>query len=122
MSVMNRKGGGPDGVGLPAGAETSGGPSRRSVLRGAAGTGVAGLAAGTLIGLPAGQALAAPRPAARSASAAGHSAGKSAGETAEDVVVHLRDAGSGELEIFSGTSMIRLHDPDLASRLVRAIR
>jgi hypothetical protein len=38
------------------------------------------------------------------------------------VVVHLRDASSGELEIFSGTRMIRLHDLDLASRLVRAIR
>src|ERR1019366_6194286 len=38
---------------------------------------------------------------------------------ASDVVVHLRDVRSGEMDIFSGTGMTRLRDPDLASRLAR---
>jgi hypothetical protein len=40
----------------------------------------------------------------------------------EDVVVHVRDVRTGELDVFSGTSHIRLSDPDLAARLARAIR
>ena len=40
----------------------------------------------------------------------------------EPVVVHLRDARSGEMDIFSGTSRTRLRDPDLAARLARAAR
>jgi hypothetical protein len=121
MSGINRIGS-PDGVDMPQEANAVADPSRRSVLRGAAGAGAAGLAASTLIGLSASQALAAARPAARPASVAGHDADRPVGETAEDVVVHLRDAGSGEMEIFSGTRMIKLRDPDLARRLVRAIR
>jgi hypothetical protein len=46
-------------------------------------------------------------------------AGAAAGE---DVVVHVRDVRTGELDVFSGTSHIRLSDPDLAARLARAIR
>ena len=37
------------------------------------------------------------------------------------VVVYLRDASSGELEIFAGTSRTQVHDPALAARLARAI-
>jgi hypothetical protein len=99
-------------------------PSRRAVLRGAAGAGVAGVAASALIGLPASQALAStarstarPEPGKPSAEQAADAA-----RPARDVVVHLRDARSGEMDIFSGTSQTRLRDPDLASRLVRAIR
>ncbi len=121
----------------PAGARasvaggTGGGqadPSRRALLRGAAGAGVAGVAASTLIGLPAAQALASParsaapasgRGAAAKQSVAGQSAG--GGDSASDVVVHVRDARSGEMDIFSGTSLTRLNDPDLARRLMRAI-
>ena len=121
MSGMNRIGS-TGGVDVPGDAKAFADPSRRSVLRGAAGAGMAGAAASTLIGLPAGQALAAPRRGALPASAAGHEADKPAGETAEDVVVHVRDAASGDMEIFSGTAAARLRDPDLAGRLVRAIR
>ena len=121
MSGFNRTGS-PDGADMPGGAKAFADPSRRSVLRGAAGAGVTGIAASALIGLPAGQALAAPRPGVRPASAAGHEAGKPAGETAEDVVVHVRDAASGDMEIFSGTAAARLRDPEIASRLIRAIR
>ena len=89
---------------------------------------MAGVAASTLIGLPV-QALASPaRPAAPAAAGAAVGCGQSAvGESAggakpdRDVVVHVRDARSGEMEIFSGTSMTRLNDPDLARRLMRAI-
>jgi len=110
-------------------------PSRRALLRGAAGAGVAGVAASTLIGLPAAQALASTtRPAASAASrrrsadrppATGQPASSAqsanSAASASDVVVHVRDARSGELDIFSGTSMTRLTDPALARRLMRAI-
>jgi hypothetical protein len=37
------------------------------------------------------------------------------------VVVHVRDAKSGDIEVFSGTSQTSLRDKDLAARIVRAI-
>jgi hypothetical protein len=93
--------------------------SRRSMLRGAAGAGAAGLAAAAVASAatPALAAATSAVPAARSA----HSAAGPAG-AAEPVVVHLRDARSGEMDIFAGTSHIRLRDPDLAARLTRAVR
>ena len=94
--------------------ETTAAPSRRSVLRRAAGAGVATIAASTLVG-SAGQALAATaRPAAARAE-------HGEGPDAQNVVVHIRDARSGEMDIFSGTSKTRLRDRELAARLVRAI-
>ena len=111
-----------DGVGGAGPAQAD--PSRRALLRGAAGAGVAGVAASTLIGLPAAQALASTtRPAASATSRRRPAAGQPANsaEAASDVVVHVRDARSGEMDIFSGTSMTRLNDPDLARRLMRAI-
>jgi hypothetical protein len=39
----------------------------------------------------------------------------------EPIVVHVRNAKSGDIEMFSGTSQTRLHDKDLAARIVRAI-
>jgi hypothetical protein len=113
-----------DGPGA-AGGQPDPSPSRRAVLRGAAGAGVAGVAASTLLGFPASQALASSaRPAARPASASQPGAGQAADGAgqASDVVVHLRDVRSGEMDIFSGTGMTRLRDPDLASRLARAVR
>jgi hypothetical protein len=98
--------------------------SRRSVLRTAAGAGVAGLAASAIIGA-AGPAFAATagnahraggRP--RSDDAAGASGGQHA---SSDLVVHVRDAGAGEMDVFTGTSQVRLRDKDLAARLIRAI-
>jgi hypothetical protein len=35
-------------------------------------------------------------------------------------VVHLRDARTGELDVFRGTSQFRLRDRDLAARLLQA--
>lgn len=95
----------------------AGGLSRRTVLRGAASAGVAGLAASALATAavtPAWAGKAERRPDAAGAE------GAAAGAAAPDVVVHLRDARSGEMEIFSGTSQTRVRDPELAARLVRA--
>ena len=86
--------------------------SRRSLLQGAATAGAAGLAV-TAMGA-ANPALAATR---RSAEPGLDPAKTPAGP----VVVHVRDARSGDIEVLSGTSATRLRDKDLAARIVRAI-
>jgi hypothetical protein len=86
--------------------------ARRAVLRGAAGAGAIGLVAAAGVGSV-----------AASASAATATPEQEQALTATDtpVVVYLRDASSGELEIFAGTSRTQVHDPALAARLARAI-
>jgi hypothetical protein len=90
--------------------------SRRSVLRGAVGAGVAGIAATAL----AGTAMAA------SAAAVGPTHGTKTetpdADASEQIVVHVRDAKSGQIDVFRGTSQTSLRDPDLAARLVRGSR
>jgi len=90
--------------------------SRRSLLQGAATAGAAGLAV-TAIGTAAGPALAA------TASTTSRPATKEgpAPATAGAIMVHVRDAKSGDIEVFSGTSTTRLRDKDLAARIARAI-
>jgi hypothetical protein len=110
-----------DGAGLPAERsnserEASPGVSRRSVLWGAAGAGVAGIAATALVGSAALPAMAATRGGAPADTA------DTAADTADQIVVHVRDARSGEIDVFRGTSHTRLHDPALAARLLRASR
>ena len=87
--------------------------ARRAVLRGAAGAGAIGLVAaagaGTIASASAAQA--APDTSPEHAQAA----------TDTPVVVYVRDASSGDLEIFAGTSRTQVHDPALAARLARAI-
>lgn len=90
--------------------------SRRSVLRGAAGAGAAGIAATAFAGLAA-PAMAAARPAPHHTEPA-----LTAEDHAEQLVVHVRDVKSGEIDIFRGTGHITLHDRELAARLVRASR
>jgi hypothetical protein len=36
-------------------------------------------------------------------------------------MVHVRDARSGDIEVFAGTSQTRLRDKDLAARIARTI-
>ena len=93
------------------------GPSRRSVLYGAAGLAGAGLAA-TAVG-----SLAAPAAAATSAASRART-GAAAGVNglAEPVIVHVRDLRSGEMDVFAGESKTRLRDPGLAAKLAHAIR
>jgi hypothetical protein len=95
-------------------------PSRRSVLRGAAGAGAAGLAMTTLAGAAfAGPALAA----SRDHSASGEDQASAAEEhDGEDVVVHVRDVRSGEMDVYRGTSHVKVTDRALAARLSRASR
>lgn len=91
--------------------------SRRTVLKGAAGAGAAGLAVSALAGvaLPAAAATKGAVSATRAPDGA-----DGAGDAGETVVVHVRDASSGEIDVFRGTTAIRLHDRDLAARIVRA--
>jgi anaerobic selenocysteine-containing dehydrogenase len=91
--------------------------SRRSVLRGAATAGVAGIAAAALAGTGAPAFAAAAKPAAR-----GRNAETTDAASAEPIVVHVRDARSGEMDVFRGTGQVRLRDPELTARIVRASR
>ena len=85
--------------------------SRCTMLRGAATAGAAGLAV-TAIGSAASPAFAATTNQSQS-----HRAPQVAGP----IMVHVRDAKSGDIEVFSGTSKTRLRDKDLAARIARAM-
>jgi hypothetical protein len=99
------------------------GPSRRSVLRGAGAAGAVGIAAAVGAGAASGVA-AATRPAADNRANPDNraTAGHSAGAAGAPLVVYLRDAASGEFDVFAGTSRATMVDPDLAARLTRAVR
>jgi hypothetical protein len=86
-------------------------PSRRAVLRGAAGAGAAGVAATALSGLSAAQAA---------ETAQDSRAG--AAEEADHLVVHVRDARTGQIDVYRGTDQVRLHDRDLAKHLDKISR
>ena len=91
------------------------GPSRRSVLYGAAGLAGAGLAATAMAGT-----LAAPA-AAASVSAAPRAHPGQAARAASPVIVHIRDLRSGEMDVFAGEATARLRDPGLAARIAHAV-
>jgi len=95
------------------------GVSRRSVIRGAATAGAAGLAVTALGGALSPAASASTRASARGAAPASAAADVKA--PARPIVVHVRNAKSGDIEVFSGTSQTRLRDKDLAARISRAI-
>ena len=83
--------------------------SRRSLLQGAATAGAAGLAVTAAGTVPAFAAASKPSE---------HSAAQL---TAGPITVHVRDAKTGDIEIFEGTRATRLRDKDLAARIARAI-
>jgi hypothetical protein len=90
------------------------GLSRRSLLQGAATASAAGLAV-TAVGAAAAPALAAASSPPAADQPHGH-------DTADGpIMVHVRDARSGDIEVFAGTSQTRLRDKDLATRIARAI-
>jgi hypothetical protein len=96
--------------------------SRRSVLKGAAGAagaGAAGIAVTALSGGPAAAAETAKTSPRASADLRGPAEAEAADET---IVVHVRDAAAGEIDIYRGTTQTRLLDRELAARLVRASR
>ena len=89
--------------------------SRRSLLQGAATAGAAGLAVTAMGAAAPALAATATGPAPAADQAHGH-------DTATGpIVVHVRDARSGDIEVFAGTSQTRLRDKDLAARIARAI-
>jgi hypothetical protein len=89
--------------------------SRRSLLRGAAGAGAVGFAAVS----GAGAVIAAARPAAAAAKPAADAAEPAIrAADAGPLVVYLRDAATGEMEVFAGAGQTRFRDPALAARLL----
>jgi hypothetical protein len=100
--------------------EPTDGPSRRSLLRGAGAAGAVGLAAAAGVGAASGVAAAATRPAADNRAAVG--AERPADPAGAPLVVYLRDAASGELDVFSGTSHTVIRDQALVARLTSAVR
>ena len=92
------------------------GHSRRSVLKGAATVGAAGIAAAAL----AGRAL--PAAASTRSAALAHTTETVPVGGSEQVVVHVRDAATGEMDVFLGTTCMRVHDTELAARLFRVAR
>lgn len=95
--------------------ETESGMSRRGLIRNAAGAGAAGLAAGVLLNAATGIAAAADRTSAQDLSAAPANA-------ADSLIVHVRDARTGALDVFHGHRHIAVTDPALAAALLRAAR
>ncbi|HTA09012.1 MAG TPA: hypothetical protein VK836_10900 [Streptosporangiaceae bacterium] len=89
--------------------------SRRSVLRGAASAGAAGLAVTALAATPA---LAASEHARADSPADEHVPDHVA--DGEAVVVHVRNVRTGEMDVYRGTTYARVHDRALAARLARA--
>jgi hypothetical protein len=93
--------------------------SRRSALRGGAAAGIAGAA----LVAAGGPALAAAVPSRSTAhDSAASSAAEPAAHAAEPIIAHVRNARTGEIDVFRGTSQTRLHDPALAALLIRASR
>src|SRR5438445_10648597 len=91
--------------------------SRRSLLQGAATASAAGLAV-TAVGAAASPAW----PPTRRPSAPGQQHGSGEAKMpAGPIMVHVRDAKAGDIEVFSGTSQTRLRDKDLAARIARAM-
>lgn len=95
--------------------------SRRTLMKTAAGAGVAAAAVG-IVGVA--HASGAPKQAA-TATLAG--APLTVGETAQataagPIVVHVTDVRAGTLEVFADDSRTQIHDVDLAARIARAAR
>jgi hypothetical protein len=89
------------------------------VLRGAAGLGAVGLAAAAGVGAVA----AATLPSNTAASPAPRAAAGTAAQSsdADPLVVYLRDATTGEFEIFRGTQQVKVRNPRLVAQLLDGI-
>ncbi|MGI9007878.1 MAG: hypothetical protein ACR2FU_17050 [Streptosporangiaceae bacterium] len=53
---------------------------------------------------------------------AGDAAADGAADASDQFVVHVRDARTGQIDVFRGTRQVRLHDRDLARLLDRVSR
>jgi hypothetical protein len=101
----------PDQEQAEASRESTPGTTRRGILRGAAGLGAAGLAAGAFAGV-----TAAPAGAVTTKDAGGSAAHD------EPLVAHIHDARTGVVDLYTGTQHVRFTDYQLAARLARASR
>jgi hypothetical protein len=96
----------------PAAPAAKAGPSRRGLLRGAGGIGIAGVAAGLLADTTAGVASAATTSSA--------SASHAPAPASAPLVAHVHDARTGEVDLFTGEQHVRVHNPALARALAQA--
>lgn len=87
------------------------------MLRGTAGVGAAGLAVGALAGAIPAAAAATTRPGNARASEPDH-----VEDPGEAIVVYVKDAAAGDLEVYRGTSQFQIKDRALAAKIVRASR
>jgi len=97
------------------------GMSRRTVLRGAAGAGAVGLAAAAGVGAV----VAATRPDTKAGASAARPAAAALSakpQNAGPLVVYLRDAKTGEFDVFAGTTKVRFRDPALVAQLLQAVQ
>jgi hypothetical protein len=103
-----------DPAAQPATPEARARLSRRGLLRTAGGIGIAGVTAGLLADGTASVAAAATTDAAsdRHVPAAASS----------PLVAHVHDAGTGEVDLFTGEEHVRVHNPALARALAQAAR
>lgn len=85
--------------------------TRRTMLKGAAATGLTAATAGVVADLL----LAGP------ASAATDTSGATSTD-AGDLVAHVRNASSGEIDVYVGTRHVSVRDRSLAAHLARAAR
>jgi hypothetical protein len=85
--------------------------SRRGLLRGAGGIGLAGVAAGLLVDTTAGAASA-----ATTSASTDHAPASASGP----LVAHVYDARTGEVDLFTGEEHVRVHNPVLARALAQA--
>jgi hypothetical protein len=102
----------PDLEPADAGGEpTRPGTTRRGMLRGTAGIGVAGLAAGV---------FAAVAPGSASAAAATPSKDDTRGASRDEpLIAVVHDARTGVVDLYAGTQHVRFTDHQLAARLAR---
>jgi hypothetical protein len=86
--------------------------SRRGLLRGAGGIGIAGVAAGMLVDTTAGVASAATTSSA--------SASQAPAPASTPLVAHVHDTRTGEVDLFTGEQHVRVYNPALAHALAQA--
>jgi hypothetical protein len=96
----------------PAMPEATAGLSRRGLLHGAAGIGIASVAATMLIDTTAGVASA--------ATASTASAQHAPAPASAPLVAHVHDARTGEVDLYTGEQHVRVHNPALARALAHA--
>ncbi len=95
--------------------------SRRTVVRGAAGAAAVGAATIASAGTAQARTAAAAGPGAAGALTPA-SERASHGAPEETIIVHLRDARTGRLDLYIGDRHVEVIDRDLAARLVKAAR